>query len=119
MKEYKCLECGQVNGDHNMIRQEGNHRTGYVIQCPDCMSHCVEDWAMVPETNKHYIIFERPKGSTVFTMASREGLQTIYHKHETAKRDVDTLLLENTTTEFAIYVCRIATVHQYSVCEVS
>jgi hypothetical protein len=83
------------------------------------MSHYVEDSAMVPETNKHYIIFERPKGSTVFTMASREGLQTIYHRHETAKCDVDTLLLENTTTEFAIYVCRIATVHQYSVCGVS
>jgi len=118
MKEYKCLDCGQINSNHNMLFS-GNRKTGHKIQCPDCFSYKVTDWAMIPETNKHYVVFERPKGSTVFTMSKREGLQTIYHKHETAKRDVDSLIRTIHETEFAIYVCRIATIHSHNIVSLS
>ena len=118
MKEYICLDCKEVNHEDNMM-VEGDFEKGEYLVCPDCWSQNVEEWEFVPETNKYYIIFERPAGSKVFTMASREGLQAIYHKHETAKRDVDAILKGNPDMEFSIYVCRPATIHRHSIVSVS
>jgi len=118
IKEYKCLDCGQVNGAHNMVC-EGNFEKGEYLCCPDCWSQNVDDWAMIPETNKHYIIFERPIGSEVFTRSTRACFQSIYHKHETAKKDIDAIINGNKEMEFSIYVCRPATIHKYSIVSVS